>query len=76
MDGRSAGTLDQGAACSLSSIILVNGKVAGTWKRTFSKSGVVLAVTPFAQLALAEEAALARTAQRYADFLGLPLVLA
>lgn len=76
LDGRSAGMVDPRSLVLLSNIILVNGKIAGAWKRTLGKGAVVLAVTPFAPWAPAEERALARTAQRYADFLGLPLVLA
>jgi hypothetical protein len=55
--------------------ILIDGRVAGTWKRSFSKGQVLLEVRPFARLSSAEEAALTRAVQRYGEFHGMPVVL-
>jgi hypothetical protein len=55
--------------------VLINGRVAGTWKRIFTKGKVVLEARPFASLSTAEEAALARAVQRYGEFHGMPIML-
>jgi hypothetical protein len=51
--------------------IVINGRVAGTWKRTFKKGAVVIAVKPFTRLAELEERALTASARRYGEFLGM-----
>lgn len=53
--------------------VVIDGKVAGTWKRTLKKAGVLVEWTPFHPLTAAQEAALAVAAQRYSHFLALPL---
>jgi DNA glycosylase AlkZ-like len=52
--------------------ILVNGRIAGTWKRTLLPGGdaVVLAPTLLRILNRKEQAGLAATAERYAEFIG------
>jgi hypothetical protein len=46
-------------------VLVVDGRVAGTWQRTLRKKGVRLAVTPFAPLDDAVRPALAAAAARY-----------
>lgn len=53
--------------------VVIDGKIAGTWKRTLKKAGVLVEWTPFHSLIPAQEAALALAAQRYCQFLELPL---
>ncbi len=60
----------------LSPTIAVDGRVVGTWKRTFQKGGVVIAANPFIRLTAAQDRALAAAAKRYGDFFGMPAVLA
>jgi DNA glycosylase AlkZ-like len=55
--------------------ILIDGRVAGTWKRSFKKGQILLEARPFASLSAAEEAALALAVQRYGEFHGMPVVL-
>lgn len=55
--------------------IVIAGKAAGVWKRTFKKGAVVMTLNPFAALTEAENQAIAVAAQRYGAFLGLPVVL-
>jgi hypothetical protein len=57
-------------------IMVFDGGVVGTWKRTPGKGGVTVAFSPFNPLSAAVEQAFATEAARYAAFLGLPLVLA
>lgn len=56
--------------------IVINGRVVGTWNRTFKKGAVVIAVKPFTRLAELEERSFAAAAKRYGEFLGMPEVMA
>ncbi|ULO09468.1 AlkZ family DNA glycosylase [Paenibacillus sp. 19GGS1-52] len=53
--------------------LVVDGQVIGIWKRIFKKKGIELVITPFEQLGDSEERVL-RAAERYAVFVGLPLL--
>ena len=55
--------------------IVIDGVVTGTWKRTFKGGAVVIETTPFRPLTAAENDALGAAADRYGEFLGLPVVL-
>jgi hypothetical protein len=52
-------------------IIVVNGQVAGTWKRTIKKDTVTLDVKPLTPLSEAHRKALATKANRYGQFVGM-----
>ena len=56
------------------STIVINGRVAGTWKRSIRKTAIEISTTPFAPLSKAERTAFAATAKSYATFMGLPAV--
>jgi DNA glycosylase AlkZ-like len=56
--------------------ILIDGRVSGTWKRSFSKGQILLAASPFASLSAAEEAALASAIRHYGEFHGMPVTMA
>lgn len=56
--------------------IVVNGQIVGTWKRTLRKSAVVIEPTLFTTLTAAQNDAVTASAQRYGQFLGLPVVMA
>jgi hypothetical protein len=49
--------------------IVINGRIAGTWKRTLDKDGVAITLAPFRSLDPAEHAAIAAAARRYGRFL-------
>jgi hypothetical protein len=51
-------------------IIVIGGRVVGTWKRAFKKESVVLTFRPFAAFTEAQASAIAAAAQRYARFVG------
>jgi len=53
--------------------IVLGGRIVGSWRRTFKKGAVVLEIAPFVPLTAAEEAAIAAAAQRYGDFVGMPV---
>lgn len=59
----------------LPSTIVIDGRVVGTWKRTFEKGAVIIASNPFRPLTAAERRALVVAAKRYGEFLGLPFTL-
>ena len=59
----------------LTQVIVVNGEVSGTWKRTLKKNEVVVELVPFTVLKKAQNGAALAAAQRYGAFLQLPVVL-
>ena len=54
-------------------IIVVNGQVVGTWKRTITKNAVIFTPNLFIPLNEAEMCALAASVDRYSAFLGMPV---
>jgi hypothetical protein len=50
-------------------------EIAGNWRRTFRGKRVVLEIVPFASLDAARRAAVLAAANRYGDFLGMPVDL-
>jgi hypothetical protein len=60
----------------LTYIIILDGQIAGTWKRTLRKEAVAIGTQMYTALAEAEKGALAVAAQRYGAFHQLPVVLA
>ncbi|MGB4979417.1 MAG: winged helix DNA-binding domain-containing protein [Anaerolineae bacterium] len=55
--------------------LVIDGEVTGTWKRTLKKNAVVIEVAPFRPLTPAENHAIDAEAERYGEFLDLPVVL-
>jgi hypothetical protein len=60
------------AFAMLGPVILIDGRIAGTWQRTLRRGRIQLQTRPLRPLTRAETAALAEACQRYRDFLGLP----
>ena len=56
-------------------IIVIDGLIAGTWKRTIKRSEVVIELVRFRDLTKAEEQALAEAVDHYGKFLGLQVRL-
>jgi Winged helix DNA-binding domain len=54
-----------------SSAIVIDGRVVGSWKRTFKNSSVLITFSPFAPFKKADKLAVYDAAHRYATFLGL-----
>lgn len=57
-------------------ILVYDGRVVGTWKRELTKRAVLVRFKPFTKLTTVARAALARAAERYGTYLGLPVQLA
>ncbi|MCW3084759.1 MAG: Winged helix DNA-binding protein [Bacteroidetes bacterium] len=51
--------------------LIIDGKVSGTWKRTLKKDKVNVEINPFIKLTKAQQMAIDKEIERYADFLGL-----
>ena len=60
---------------ALNYVIVVQGRIVGTWRRTLGKKAVTIETTLFSHLTPAERRAVADAARRYGDFLGLPVAL-
>ncbi|OGO27879.1 MAG: hypothetical protein A2Z16_07450 [Chloroflexi bacterium RBG_16_54_18] len=73
-DARRKGGRDASENVMLNSTILIGGRVAGSWRRTFKKGAVVIEIAPFARLNTAEEEAVSAAAQRYGEFVGMPVI--
>ncbi len=56
-------------------VVLVDGQVVGTWKRTFDRDRVDVKVKPFGRISAERMDAVAVAAERYGMFLGKPVVL-
>ncbi len=56
-------------------IIVVDGQVVGGWKRTPTKTAVVVEVSLLATLSGSEKEAVVAAAQAFGDFLDLPVEL-
>ena len=59
-----------GMGNALAYILILDGKIAGTWKRSLSTGSVYIKVTPFRKLSRADEHAVVEAATRFARFLG------
>lgn len=71
LDAVHARTLNAGGGV-LSPTIVAEGRIVGTWKRTFNKDTVVITVSPFAALSEAQSRALSVAVERYSGFVGMP----
>jgi hypothetical protein len=60
----------------LAPAMVIDGRVAGTWKRTLKRDGVTIALNPFASLGKRERQTLAVPAERFGRFLGRPVSFA
>lgn len=57
-------------------MLVIDGRVVGTWRRTIRKQAVLLSLTPFAPLSPSERAACARAAQSFGAFLNVSVQIA
>ena len=57
----------------LTHTMVLDGQVVGTWKRTFKKNAVVIEANPFVPLSNAETCAFTAPANRYSEFLHMPV---
>jgi hypothetical protein len=69
LDAADARSVNAGGGM-INAIVVINGRVAGNWKRVLRGDGVEISVTPFRAFTARETTALQREANRYATFLG------
>ena len=55
--------------------LVIDGVLAGTWRRTLTNDVATVRVTPLRRLSRADKDAVASAAERYGRFLGLPVVV-
>lgn len=60
---------------ALTSVLVLDGKIAGTWKRVVKKGKVEIMTNPFRALHKDERDALKTAATAYGEFLEMPSVL-
>jgi hypothetical protein len=60
---------------ALTSVLVPEGRIAGTWKRVIGKGRVEILASPFEKLRKAQEEAIEAAASSYAAFLQLPMNL-
>jgi hypothetical protein len=51
--------------------IVINGKIAGSWRREISKSAITVQTRPIRSFTAAEKQLILKAAKRYEDFLGM-----
>jgi hypothetical protein len=56
--------------------VVINGKVVGNWRRTFSRGVVMIESAPFRPFTAGESELFIAAAHRFGEFLGLPVALA
>jgi len=57
----------------LTSLIIVDGKVAGTWKRSIDRKGIKVELSPFDKLSEQNAEAVQKVVKDYGRFFGLPV---
>jgi len=73
-DIQCAGIIDRTApGPGAGGLIVLDGQVVGTWKRTLTKNTVFIVLSPFRALNDAELYAVTAAVGRYGAFLGLPV---
>lgn len=76
LDPQHANAIVPGGNGMFISTIVVDGRVAGIWRRDVKKREMVIKLEPFASLTTAQREGAALAAQRYGEFLGMPARLA
>jgi hypothetical protein len=56
--------------------LIINGSLAGSWRRTASRDAVAVEVTPYRQLTATDTRALAAATRRLGTFMNVPVTLA
>lgn len=70
------GGMDLGGNLAFDATIVYEGRIIGSWRRTFSKGAVVIELAPFSPLTDAQAAAVRAAGERFGAFLGMPVVWA
>ncbi len=60
---------------ALTAVIILNGMVAGTWRKSMKKNSVEISLNPFRKLDNTERKALEAEVVRYGEFFGMTAVI-
>ncbi len=60
---------------ALTAVIVLNGRVAGAWKKATKKEAVEIKLNPFRELDKDEQEAVEKEVERYGRFFGIPAVI-
>ncbi len=60
---------------ALTAVIVIDGKVAGTYRREVAKKSIAILLNPFRPLDRRERDAVGAAAARYGEFTGIPVIL-
>ncbi|MDD5704239.1 MAG: crosslink repair DNA glycosylase YcaQ family protein, partial [Dehalococcoidales bacterium] len=60
---------------ALTAVIILNGKVAGSWRKSLKKNTIKIKLSPFRKLTEDEQEALMAEIARYSRFTGIPVVM-
>lgn len=72
LDAHHAEKICPGGNGVFASTIILDGRVAGTWKRSVKKSSMAIVAVPFTELNKQQRLAFNRAAERYATYMGMP----
>jgi hypothetical protein len=61
---------------ALTYIVVVDGQIAGTWRRTIGKDAVVVQIDYLSHVTKAQTRAVTAAAQRYGEFLEKSVIIA
>ncbi len=75
LDPRHSILVVPGANGVFANTLVLDGRVRGTWKRVAGKHGVTVEASPFGRLSAAEKKAFVVPAERFAQFLGVPVTV-
>ncbi len=73
LDSLHMNKVDARGSSLLNNVIVLDGRVVGTWKRTLKKDEVLVTLNPFTSLSKAEKDVVAASVEQYGAFLGLPV---
>jgi hypothetical protein len=59
---------------ALTAVILIGGRIVGTWRRVLRRESVLIGIHPFGRMTETEARTVTAAAARYGRFLGLPVV--
>jgi hypothetical protein len=76
LDPRYNGLIVPGGNGIFNPVIVIGGRVVGTWKRTFKKDSVVITFSPFTALSDEQTGTITAAAERYGHFVGMTPVMA
>ena len=60
---------------ALTAVIILDGKVVGTWKRVLKKDTVEIKLNPFKKFTEIEQRSIKKAAKRYGDFLEKEIIV-